>query len=341
MNQIRPDRTPKFDSIVENLEKHGYRFTHDEVSWEDPCLPIDVEWNYKDMTHVEFVHSGQWLKLWREFVYIGENTYTTLDLRNVFGLSVPQSTTFYSTKDNRLIAHTSLFFFVILVEVKFEATGDFGTKTTTRHAIGAKNPIARLFIPLINYATRKNWRQFTEDDLPLRRRRGELRKKGYSFLDQSPVDLRETLQVGGMGVFPSDKAPDVSRFDVEVAKNMGETVKVGNDDHFGLQIGISDNEIKIFPRLCPHRGASLDYDYSLGRPPSNCHDSTITCAWHGRKFTPLCTIDNNSQPQIFDGPYHQCRYDGETLAITVKQPPYEAGEHPAPDWSQRWQAREG
>ena len=302
------DRTPDLDTLVEKLQNHGYRFTWLDVVAQDSCDLVDVEWNYKDIAHVPYVHSH----MWREFTYIGSNCYSTLDRQSLFGISIPQSTTFFVTEDNRLIAQTTLFLFIILVEVRFEQTGELEVKTVTRYAVGARMWLARLLFPIIRNALRRNWERFMADDRPVRQRRGELRKKGFTFDDQSPIDMRKTIPISGIGVVPPDRDPEVSDYVLNVSENMRQTVRIGDSDHFGLQISFSPQSISIFPRLCPHRGCSLDKD--------DCDVKVITCPWHGREFSALCMIENNGKAQAFEGPLHRCTYDGKNVEISIRKP---------------------
>ncbi len=308
MNSDLKEKALSFDSMVRRIEKQGYRFSQFETSTIDPCHSIDVEWNYKDIAHVEHIHSH----VAREFTFVGENSYTTLDFQNLFGISIPQSTAFYSTEDNRLIAHTTLFLYIILVEVSFEQLDDDSAKTTTRYAIGVKMRIGELLFPIIRRALRSNWERFMKEDRPMRIRRGELRKNGFTLVDRSPVDMRKTLQISDVGVRPPAEYEVGADFSLNVADNLNKFVQLGNSDHYGLQVRFTERMISIFPRLCPHRGASLDTD--------NCDGNFVKCPWHGRKYSPLCSIKNNGERQGFSGQFHHCTYNGNTLEIVLKKP---------------------
>ena len=111
MEKKQKNVKPEFKTLIKRFQNHGFVFSEFSLECEDPCLPIDVEWNYKDLSHVRFVHSH----MAREYSYVGNDAYNTFDLQKVMGITVPQSTAFYSTDDNKLIAHTTLFFIIILV----------------------------------------------------------------------------------------------------------------------------------------------------------------------------------------------------------------------------------
>jgi nitrite reductase/ring-hydroxylating ferredoxin subunit len=203
--------------------------------------------------------------------------------------------------------HTTLFFYVIFVEIESEKVGDFLTRTETRYAVGTKSWFFSLFSPLIRFVMRKNWERFVADDRPLRSRRGDLRKQGFTFADVSPIDHRATLNIAGVGITPPLDSPGERIYEFNLSDNKAETKLAGESDHFGLRVQFEEDVIRIFPRLCPHRGASLDAKGTIGL--------TISCPWHGRKFPPLASIAVDGDCQTFVGPLHQCDYDGEKLII--------------------------
>jgi len=324
MAKIYKDKTPNFENLVQKFKKHGFHFSEFKLACEDPCLPVDTEWNYKDIAHVSFLHSHAI----REFTYIGNNVYNTLDIQKVMGITIPQSTTFYSTaEDNKLISHTTLFFGVIMVEVSYELVGELKTRTITRYAIGSKSILGRLLHPIIKFGVIRNWKRFTEDDRPVRSRKGELRQKGYTFDTKSPVDHLKTIDVSTNGIFilneGSKSREPIERHKIILSKNKNKNILVGSDDHFGLQIKITPEVIRIFPRLCTHQGGSLD----------NCDLNVISvvCPWHGRKFAALCSIPHNGKQQTYLGPYHKVIYENDILEIIFNTSPKDSS-----DWTQPW-----
>lgn len=319
MDENLKDQALGLDEVVAKLEPEGFRFNRFELTVDDPCRPVDVEWNYKDMVHVGYVHSH----MSRKFMYIGKSAYTTFDLQKFLGMTIPQSAAFYVTHDNRIVVNTTLFFYVILVEIRSEAAGAMLTRTTTRYAVGARSSLLRLFTPVLRMAIERNWKRFTKDDRSLRTRRGQLRTAGYEFYDESPIDHRETLRVTGKGLEVPESIAGY-RHEVRLAGS-GESVHfVGSDDHLGLQVHVDTGTIRVFPRLCPHRGALLDVQKSDG--------GLVECPWHGRKFRSLASIPRDSDSQTFEGPFHRCRYDGDTLSIETK----DVGRAAGADWSEVW-----
>jgi len=85
-------------------------------------------------------------------------------------------------------------------------------------------------------------------------------------------------------VLPSgrDTVPPVSVNIQEVLPADGEYL-LGKDDHQGLRIVRAANALHVFPRMCPHEGASLD--------GQSCKSGRVHCPWHGRAFDPLAKFD--------------------------------------------------
>ena len=324
MAKIYTDIKPSFNTLVQKFKNHGFHFTQFMNECEDPCLPIDAEWNLKDIAHVPFLHHHAI----REFTYISNNVYTTLDFQKVMGITIPQSTLFYSdVEDNKTITHTTLFFGVILIETSFQPIGELKTRTIARYAIGSKFILGRLLHPLIKFGVIRNWKRFTKDDRQVRGRKGALRQKGYTFDTQSPVDHLKTIDTSENGIFilkEESKSPQPKECrKLTLSKNMNKNILVGEDDHLGLQIKITPKVIRIFPRLCPHQGGSLD----------NCdlNVHSIACPWHGRKFTALCSIHHNGKQQTYSGPYHKVTYASDVLEII-----YEVSPKDNSDWTLPW-----
>ena len=324
MNKVYEDIKPDFDTLIEKFKNHGFHFTQFINECEDPCPPIDAEWNLKDIAHVPFLHHHAT----REFTYISNNVYTTLDFQKVLGITIPQSTLFYSdVTNNKTIAHTTLFFGVILIETSFYPIEEYKSRTMVRYAIGSKSIIGRLLHPIIKFGLMNNWKIFNKDDRPVRSRRGALRQKGYVYDTQSPVNHLQTISNSKNGIFISKEGikshHNKESYKITLTKNMNKKILVGEDDHLGLQIVVTTKIVNIFPRLCPHQGASLD----------NCdlNGLSIACPWHGRKFKALCSIERNSKQKTYSSPYHNATYENDVLEIFFNDSVKDNS-----DWSLPW-----
>lgn len=321
MINVLHDRSPSIRTLVRKMAGHGYQFTQFELSCEDNCLPIDVEWNYKDMVHVPFVHSH----MDREFIHIGRNIYTTLDFRKFLGVSFPQSVTFYTTRENTIVAHTTLLFFIILVEVSFTKVGELTTLTTTKYAVGTQTGVFKLLFPLVTRLLKRNWDKFTADDRPIRKRSGYLRNLGLTFSDSPPIEYRSTLEINKTGVvLPKNGLPKIC-YEYRIDENIGKIVLAGDSDHLGLQISFGEEYLQIFPRLCPHRGGELVLD--------ELDNDCVHCPWHGRRFNALLKLVYSDGVQEFEGSLHTASFDGNNLTIRTRAEKYLQF---APDWTKAW-----
>ena len=126
-------------------------------------------------------------------------------------------------------------------------------------------------------------------------------------------------------MFPRPERSRNGSSKVAVADAMNKVTQLGDADHLGLQVSVEPDRIRIFPRLCPHRGASLD-DHA-------CSGPTVACPWHGRIFRPVAEFANDGSHQLFEGPLHRCEYDGEKLTIRVLS---SSGIHKGVDWTAAW-----
>ena len=66
MAKISTDIKPSFETLIQKFKNHGFHFSEFMLQCDDSCLPIDIEWNYKDIAHVPFLHNHAI----REFTYI-------------------------------------------------------------------------------------------------------------------------------------------------------------------------------------------------------------------------------------------------------------------------------
>ena len=161
---------------------------------------------------------------------------------------------------------------------------------------------------------RKYLKNVTTSDTPVRERRGELRGWGYSFDgDKQGHSFEKSLNTFKSNVIlPAQNTnghfPAKLKIE-EILPNDGEYL-FGRDDHLGVQIVRLEDSIHIYPRMCPHDGASLDRKCFIagkdiqikalrGKRPRDIPIEgkkafKITCPWHGRMFEPIASFRLNS-----------------------------------------------
>jgi nitrite reductase/ring-hydroxylating ferredoxin subunit len=166
-------------------------------------------------------------------------------------------------------------------------------------------------IPIIRWTLRRNYNDLMSGDIPMRTRRGQLRKWGYRFQrDHERYGFAETMAIGRDRVILPDGGVQASDKDIDVATSLGkdgDEVLWGRSDHLGLRFRRDRGAILVFPRLCPHEGADLD-----GSP---CANGAVRCPWHGRVFKPLVTIATDGVTQRASTPYHDIELTSGRLCI--------------------------
>jgi hypothetical protein len=124
------------------------------------------------------------------------------------------------------------------------------------------------------------------EDIPMRARRGQLRKWGYAFRTDGPRhSFTVTLHILDENmVYKSELRPPAPiRLSLdEIAGAARQDILTTQSDHWGLRFHAGEGMLHVFPRLCPHEGACLD-----AQPMEN---RAVKCPWHGRVLRPLASI---------------------------------------------------
>jgi len=299
------------DQIVERLTADGFAFARLEVVEESECSVEDAFWNYRDLGHYNVVHAA------RDGSRIHYNPVSGDDLSYILvkrplGLPWPIAATTYALDDRTLTTFSTIFCFVLIGETRFQETGR-GCRVVSVYEIGSPK-ILRWALPIIRRLLERDHHSLMREDLPMRERRGKLRSWGFGFRSDGALSGEATLDLSASHVEPpiggGENAACVALD--EVLPRDGEAL-VGRDDHLGLRLVRRGRHLLVYPRLCPHEGASLD--------PAPCRGRTIHCPWHGRAFAPLAefALDSPEERQA-ETSWSRITLRGRTLEIRAKRP---------------------
>lgn len=279
-------------NLIADLQKEeGYKFLSFELMSEGDFLPTDADWNYKDVPHLKNVHH-----LVEGFpAYIGHDFTGAIFVQKMFGglFKIPLSVFNYQSAKNEQTYFTSLFWFILIIRTSYEQTAPLHTKVTTRYAIGTRG-IMRIFLPiffpLLKWSIKKNYDDLMSGDIPMRRRRGELRKMGYTFAgdntDYSFINTTKIMESNLICPSAKEHPPAISFVTIISALEKQNPALFGEPDLFGFQAYKHGSIIKFFPRTCVHEGACLDHQ-KFGDATA-----TVRCPWHGRLFKPLLELES-------------------------------------------------
>lgn len=269
------------EALKTELETAGLVFDEFDIHLEGPYTASDADWNYKDVPHLSFMHPGVRPTLG----IVTDDTMITINMQKLLGLWLPMTVVNYHPEGKPQTYFTTWLFFALIVSTSYTQLEPLRCRVTTQYAVGAPWLLSWA-LPIIRFLLRRNNDWLMEGDIPMRKRRGELRARGYGFtrMNDEHYTFAETMNIGRSNVtIPATLAPPPQiSVDLSAPTASGQYL-VGDDGLYGLRLVRDKDRVMVFPRMCPHEGACLD-----DRP---CEDGRIKCEWHGRIFTPLAEFD--------------------------------------------------
>lgn len=302
------------DGLVRQLEDNGYRFSELVLQSEGDYAADDSDWNYKDIPHLHHVHDlAESLP-----AVIGDDIICSINLQNIFGIWFPVALVNYELERYKQVYFTTLLFFALVIETHSESLGPIRTRVTTRYSIGSP-PWLQFLAPMLKWTIRRNYKVLMSADVPMRDRRGELRKIGYGFRRKGQTySFAETLNIMAPNLIAPPEAERELSCDLKAVFGADDTAFIGDRGLLGFRLEREGGEIVIFPRACPHEGASLDE-----RP---CVNGELTCEWHGRRIAALGRIPLDGTVGFKQGAYHVRVSEGELTITYLNEPLPEIGQ---------------
>lgn len=288
--------------FVNRMESAGYHVQNFSVRSQGRYTPEDADWNYKDVPHLNVVHSN----VDTIPTAMDDDLITTLNLQKVLGFRMPMTVVNFAHGPREQAYYSTLGPFVLLVHTQFEGTEEQTTVNTTYHV--AAPGLARFAFPLIKRVLSKNYEVLMSEDLPMRDRRGELRRRGYAFRsDGRTRTFAETTDLRFSNVVPPEgDVAEEFRLPVSKLGEEGARVDLGDDGHQGIRLERQGDQILALPRLCPHEGASLDC--------AELVKGKVSCPWHARLFNPVGRLNLTTDSEQ-DGAV-RLRIEDEDLVVT-------------------------
>jgi nitrite reductase/ring-hydroxylating ferredoxin subunit len=269
--------------LSRGLERHGLVVKSFVVSSEGEWSSEDADWNYKDVPHLNEVHT-----LARTVpAAIEDEVIATVNIQRIAGLPMPIALANYVAPDGSQVYYTTLFVFVLVVETRIVDTEPdlvaCRAKVETTYRIGGPKLLMWLF-PVLRRLLTKNYRVLMSEDLPMREQRGQLRRAGYRFRsDGRPRTFSETTDLTVANVIaPEPDLSDRASVDLADLAEAGDAVVVGLGVAGIRLVRGTGSEVLVFDRVCSHEGACLDSARLAG--------SSLVCPWHAKRIKPLETF---------------------------------------------------
>jgi nitrite reductase/ring-hydroxylating ferredoxin subunit len=287
--------------FVRQLQGEGLKFSELVLTSEGEYAADDSDWNYKDIPHLHVVH-----ELAESYpAVIGDDIICTINMQRIMGIWFPVALINYEYAKYHQVYYTTLFFFALIIETKTDEYEPLKTRVTTTYSIGAPKWLFWA-TPMIKALLRKNYKNLMSSDVPMRARRGQLRKLGYSMHKKGDsYTFLETLNIAPTTVAPPGKDRLVSCNYVALLETANDAL-VGDIGLLGFRLVRNGNEVAVLPRTCPHEGASVEQaDFSSG---------AVRCPWHGRLLRPIGKFIWK-QDASFGSDTHKVRVSGDMLFV--------------------------
>jgi nitrite reductase/ring-hydroxylating ferredoxin subunit len=274
------------DQLVARLRKENFFFAEFSMIHEGDYSVADADWNYKDIPHLHYVHQLAEAAP----SYADDDKIASIVVQKIPGLTIPLSVFIYENSPTSQLYYTASFFYVLIIESKYQELGPNRTRVTTTYCIGASK-ILRWTFPILRWLIKRNYRDLMSTDIPMRERRGKLRSWGYHFYNDTPTySYVKSNDISGEHVILPTTLPTPANTVLrlsEVLPHAGEYLW-GRDDAWGLRLVRSEDQtLRIYARMCHHQGASLD--------GQACINHRVQCPWHGRLFPAIATFDLTQQ----------------------------------------------
>lgn len=292
--------------IVRGLERQGMSFRSFSETHVGRYEPSDADWNYKDVPHLHEVH-----ELVRAVIArMDDDHVASINLQKTMGLRLPMPVFNYATGPDSQTYYTAWLFFVLVVETTYASIEPGVTRVVTTYHVGASRPLIRLLFPVVRAALRKNYRALMEGDIPMRERRGWLRRRGFRFVDDpGPHSFEASVDTSGNKlVVPPPNGARTIEVDLSSVDADGGVVLVGEPDQLGVRVVRDGERVRCFPRLCLHEGACLDDGRLVAE--------RVRCPWHGRTWPALATFDlGATETQSAESEHIALSCEGTTLRV--------------------------
>ena len=298
--------------LVRSAGRYGLRFKSFTLVSEGNWTSEDADWNYKDVPHLNLVHS----QADAIGVAIEDDIIATLNFQRIARIPMPIALANYVASDGSQVYYTTLLCFVLVVETRIsehpQSENGLGrAKVETTYHVGGP-PVAIWLFPLLRRVLTANYRVLMSEDLPMREQRGRLRNAGYRFAsDGRPRTFSETTDLTIANVIPPSphEAKSVT-VDLKLLTSEGTTMTVGEGPG-GLRLvrGVGD-EVMIFDRVCNHEGACLD--------SAMLSNGCLVCPWHAKRVKALgkVLLGVSSVQQLSIAPNYEIVFENGSLSIT-------------------------
>jgi len=304
-----------FSETINLLKSQDYKISMVEIERYGDFCPEDVDWNDKDVAHLNIVHT----KVEGIQVVISEKIMNSIYFQKLpyLGFKIPLIVNSYEYTKFNNIYFTNYGPFILIVNSISKLISDNKTKNTVTFAIASKG-FLKLFHSLIKKMLIKNNTLLMSEDMPMRERRGILRKNNHSFFSKTETysyNNGTALDRNRANVLLEKSAKPFISIEKEGLINAKDEAILGNNvgiHSFFISIDKNKNK-KLWPTTCVHEGAALN---------KKCiKKDSLVCPWHRRKNFPLIQIDSLNKIKIYKHIDYAIKEEGNFINIRYRNDP--------------------
>ena len=316
------------EQIINKGSEIGFSYKSFNFSIEGRYKTSDALFNHRDIPHFNHLHANLAGGYGNEGVHYGETVSFIRYFKFLF-MSFPILTLMKDDGKNRVLETFSFFLFQFLkLNEEIEIPGK-GCRSKITYYIGAKNKfILSIFTPFFRKMFLKSFNDYKNDDHPFLNRRADLRENGFFFNkdDISNFSYEDTLNIKKQNCFFDYKDKDIYKQKIKIDLNdiKDDVVKVGNETKIlSFQLIRDNDNIKVFPLICPHEGGYLGINNEVGiKFTMNDYkksDCKVRCNIHNRRFDPIFDINLKSDQNNYQSNMYNLVIENEEVIIELRQ----------------------
>ena len=314
------------EQIINNSKERGFSYKSFNFSIEGRYKASDAMFNHRDVPHFNHLHKNLAGGYGNVEVHYGE-VVSFIRYFRFLSLSFPILTLMKDDGKNRVLETFSFFLFQFLkLNEEIEIPGK-GCRSSITYYIGAKNKfLLSIFTPFFKRMFLKSFNDYKNDDHPYLNRRGDLRENGFFFNkdDISNFSYVDTLNIKKKNCFFNYQDDDSQKLIVNLNEIKNNEIKVGNDTKIlSFQLIRDNDNVKVFPLICPHEGGYLGIDNEVGvkftMNDFKKSGSKVRCNIHNRRFDPIFDINLKSDQKNYQSKMYNLAINNEEIIIELRQ----------------------
>ena len=317
------------EQIINKGEALGFKYNSFNFSIIGNYKSSDSLFNHRDIPHFNHLHANLAGGYGNEGVYYGD-VVSFIRYFKFLSMTFPILTLMKDDGEKRVLETFSFFIFQFLkLNEEIDIPGK-GCESKITYYIGAKNKfLLNIFTPFFKKMFKKSFNDYKNDDHPYLNRRAKLRENGFSFNkdDISNFTYEDTLNIKKQNCFFNYKSLN-GNFDEKVQIDLSELnegeMKILDDYKIlNFQIFKTNDNIKIFPLICPHEGGYLGLNNKVGVKFSqqNFRNSgcKVRCNVHNRRFDPIFDIDLKNKQNKYQSNIYNLTLNNNKIIIDLRK----------------------